>query len=161
MIEETPIVEIAAVIFMASCSFFTKKWVETGVACFFVIVIESITIYYNSYLDVYFNYLGIFYAYLAIVFCILSYKSSFVSAYAYVLYVAAYFLFTIEDTFMEWGVIISDSVFYGNYSAIMYGCLAILVYAVTYDRMGVNRLGAGKDLPWFSPNTHFHSENNL
>ena len=33
MIEETPIVEIAAVIFMASCSFFTKKWVETGVAC--------------------------------------------------------------------------------------------------------------------------------
>ena len=147
MIEETPIVEIAAVIFMASCFFFTKKWVETGVACFFVIVIESITIYYNSYLDIYFAYLIIFYAYIAILFGYLSSKSSFVSAYAYILYVAAYFLFAIEDTFVEWGVIISDSVFYGNYSAIMYGCLAILVYAVTYDRMGVNRLRAYSYMP--------------
>jgi len=69
------------------------------------------------------------------------------SAYAYILYVTAYFLFAIEDTFIEWGVIISDSVFYGNYSAIMYGCLAILVYAVTYDRMGVNRLRAYSYMP--------------
>ena len=140
---------------------YRNKAREAIMACSFLILLELATFVYHNYLDIYFAYLIIFYAYIAILFGYLSSKSSFLSAYAYILYVTAYFLFAIEDTFIEWGVIISDSVFYGNYSAIMYGCLAILVYAVTYDRMGVNRLGAGKDLPWFSPNTHFHSENNL
>lgn len=120
---------------------------EVTIACSFLILLEVATFVYHNYLDIYFTYLIIFYAYIAILFGHLSSKSSFVSVYAYIFYVAAYFLFAIEDTFMEWGAIISDSVFYGNYSAIMYGCLAILVYAVTYDRMEVNRLRAYSYMP--------------
>ena len=116
-------------------------------ACAFVILIESITIFYNAYLDIYFNYLVLFYAYISIVFCILALKSSLASVYAYILYVTAYFLLAIEDTFREWGVIIGDNMFYGNYSLIMYGCLAFLVFSVTYDRMGEIRLRADSYMP--------------
>ena len=136
-IEDTPIVEILAVVFMLM---YGKKADRKLLACAFVILIESITIFYNAYLDIYFNYLVLFYAYISIAFCIMALKSSLLSLYAYVLYITAYFLLALEDTFMEWGVIISDSVFYGNYSLMMYGCLASLVFSVTYDRMGAIRL---------------------
>jgi len=66
----------------------------------------------------------------------LAHKSSLASVYAYILYITAYFFFAMEDTAMERGVIISDSVFYGNYSVIMYSLLTFLVMTVTYDRMG-------------------------
>ena len=133
MIEDTPLVEIFAVVIMFLCG---KSRVESLTACAFVILIESITIYTNAHLYMYFNYQAIFYTYITILFCSLALKSSLKSAYAYTLYIIAYFLFAMEDTAMEWGVILSDSIFYGNYSAIMYGLLAFLVYSVTYDRMG-------------------------
>jgi hypothetical protein len=119
-----------------------NKTKEITIACSFLILLEVATFVYDNYLDVYFGYLIILYAYIAILFGHLSSKSSLTSAYAYILYVIAYFLFAMEDTAMEWGVILSDSVFYGNYSVIMYGCLAILVYSVTYDRMGDIKLRA-------------------
>lgn len=139
MIEETPIVELLAVIFML---LFAKNSKETRAACFFIILIESITFIYHNYLDIYFNYLVIFYAYAAIIYGGMALKSSFMSVYAYILYAVAYFLFAMEDTMMEWGVIISDSVFYGNYSVMMYGCLAFLVYSVTYGRIDSIKLRA-------------------
>ena len=138
-IEDTPIVEILAVVFMLLCG---KRSDKALLACAFVILIESITILYNAHLDIYFNYLVLFYAYISIIFCVLARKSSLLSVYAYVSYTTAYFLLAIEDTFLEWGVIIDDNMFYGNYSLIMYGCLAFLVYSVTYDRMGKIRLRA-------------------
>ena len=143
-IEDTPIIEILAVVFML---LYGKQDKRKLLACSFVILIESITIFYNAYLDIYFNYLVLFYAYISIAFCIMALKSSLLSAYAYVLCVTAYFLLALEDTFMEWGVIIDDSLVYGNYSLIMYGCLAALVFSVTYDRMASIRLGADKALP--------------
>jgi len=115
---------------------------EIIIACSFLILLELATFAYHNYLDVYFNYLVILYAYISMLSCSLALKSSLTSAYAYILYVVAYFLFAMEDTFMEWGAILSDSVFYGNYSAIMYGCLSVLVYSVTYDRMGSIKLRA-------------------
>ena len=133
MIEDTPLVEIFAVVVMFLCG---RSRVESLTACAFVILIESITIYTNAYLDIYFNYQAILYAYIAVLFCYLAHKSSLASAYAYILYITAYFFFAMEDTAMEWGVIISDSVFYGNYSVIMYSLLTFLVMTVTYDRMG-------------------------
>ena len=142
-IGDTPIVEILAVVFMLLCGKISNKAV---LACAFVILIESITIFYHAYLDIYFNYLVLFYAYIAVIFCKLALKSSYFTASPYLLYVAAYFLLAIEDTFMEWGVIISDNMFYGNYSLIMYGCLAFLVYSVTYDTMGAIRLRADGNL---------------
>ena len=138
-IEDTPIIEILAVVFMLLCG---KSGNKALLACAFVILIESITIFYNSYLEIYFNYLVLFYAYISIAAGALSRKSSLLSVCAYLLYAAAYFLFAMEDTFLEWGVIIDDNMFYGNYSLIMYGCLAFLVYSVTYDRMGKIRLRA-------------------
>tara|TARA_R110000796_G_scaffold214800_1_gene330752 strand:- start:22705 stop:23139 length:435 start_codon:yes stop_codon:yes gene_type:complete len=139
MIEDTPIVEIFAVVVMFLCG---RSRSETQLACAFVILIESITTYTNANLDIYFNYLAILYAYITVLFARMAHKSSLASAYAYTSYVIAYFLFAMEDTAMEWGVILDDGVLYGNYSAIMYGCLAVLVFAVTYDRMGTIRLRA-------------------
>ena len=107
-IEDTPIVEILAVAFMLM---YGKQLNKKLLACTFVILIESITVFYNAYLDIYFNYLVLFYAYISIAFCIMALKSSLLSVYAYVLYITCYFLLALEDTFMEWGVIISDSVF--------------------------------------------------
>jgi len=124
-----------------------NKAKEIKIACYFLILLELATFAYHNYLDIYFNYLIIFYAYIAILFCHLASKSSLTSAYAYILYITAYFFFAMEDTAMEWGVILSDSVFYGNYSAIMYGCLLILVFAVTYDRMGGVELRADGYMP--------------
>jgi hypothetical protein len=144
MIENTPIAEIFAVVVMFLCG---RSRSETQLACAFVILIESITIYVNANLDIYFNYQAIFYAYISVLFCSVALKSSLASAYAYILYIIANFLLAMEDTAMEWGVILSDSVFYGNYSAIMYGCLAILVYSVIYDRMGEIRLRADSYMP--------------
>lgn len=144
IIEDTPVVEILAVVFMLM---YGKRANMKLLACSFVILIESITIFYNAYLDIYFNYLVLFYAYISIAFCIMALKSSLLSVYAYILYAAAYFLLALEDTFMEWGVIIDDSLVYGNYSLIMYGCLAALVFSVTYGRMGGIELRAGDALP--------------
>jgi len=158
IIGDTPIVEVLAVIFML---IYGRSKQEKLLACALVILIESITLYQNYYLDIYFNYLVIFYAYIVMLFAHLSHKSSFVSVYAYISYIAAYFLFAIEDTMMEWGAIISDSVFYGNYSVIMYGCLLILVYSVTYDRMAGIRLGANKTLFSNGSSANYHSEINL
>jgi len=139
-IEYTPIVEILAVVFMLM---YGKQQNKKLLACAFVILIESITVFYNAYLDIYFNYLVLIYAYISIVFCTLARKSSLLSVYAYISYAAAYFLLALEDTFMEWGAIIGDNMLYGNYSLIMYGCLAFLVFSVTYGRMGGIELRAG------------------
>jgi hypothetical protein len=130
---------IIAVVIMC---IYGNKAKEIKIACYFLILLEMATFVYHNYLDIYFNYLIILYAYIAILFCHLASKSSLTSAYAYTSYIIAYFLFAIEDTAMEWGVILDDGVFYGNYSVIMYGCLTVLVFAVTYDRMGTIRLRA-------------------
>jgi hypothetical protein len=142
----TPAIALVIIAVAVMCRYGNKAK-EIKIACYFLILLELATFVYHNYLDIYFNYLIIFYAYIAILCCHLASKSSLTSAYAYLLYITAYFLFSMEDTAMEWGVILSDSVFYGNYSAIMYGCLAILVYSVIYDRMGEIRLRADGYMP--------------
>jgi len=142
----TPAITLVLIAVAIMCRYGNKAK-EIKIACYFLILLELATFVYHNYLDIYFNYLVILYAYIAILFCHLSSKSSLTSAYAYTLYIIAYFLFAMEDTAMEWGVIISDSVFYGNYSVIMYSLLTFLVMTVTYDRMGAIRLGADKALP--------------
>ena len=119
-----------------------------------------ISIYLVVALNTFFNVIDdklifILFAYLSLAFGNMALKSSFLASTPYLAHSAAYFILALEDT------IIAKGVMDGFYYEIMYGLLAFLVYSVTYDRMGAIRLGADKALPWFIPNTHFHSETNL
>lgn len=76
----------------------------------------------------------ILFAYLSLYFGSMALKSSFLASGPYFAHSAAYFILAVEDTIIPKGLL--D----GFYYEIMYGCLAYLVFSVTYDRMGGIRL---------------------
>ena len=109
-------------------------------ACLFLILIDSINIWHNSYLVIDNPLLMISFSLISLIFARLSLKSSVLVISSYFAFSIAYFLLGLEDKISRGGIL--DSHFY----EIMYGLLIMLVLSVTYDRMGGIKLRTDRAL---------------
>ena len=112
-----------------------KKNRELTLAVAFVIFLQALTAVNDHSQVIYYNWQMIICSYLAIIAAHVSRKSSFKSAYAYLLYSATYFVLAIENTLYEYSAILSHGFFDSHYIEMIYGCLIVLVVLVVYDRM--------------------------
>ena len=113
---------------------------EIALAASFLILLESITALNNAFDVIYYNWLMIIYAYISCAFYFLARNSLFASSKAYIFYIAAYFIFALENTLYEFDATISYGIFDANYTLIMWACLAILVGAVIHDKLFTSKL---------------------
>ena len=119
----------------------SDKSKEIALAAVFLILLESITSLNNAFQVIYYNWQMIIYSYIACAFYLLARNSLFASSKAYIFYIAAYFIFALENTLYEFDATISYGIFDANYVTIMWACLAILVGAVIHDKLFTSKLG--------------------
>lgn len=112
---------------------------EALMASFFLIFLESITAFNNLYGLYHFNHLMLFYFAISIIFGFVALKSSFLSDIAYIVYALSYISMFADDTLYEFGYILNQGFLYNNYEIVLYGCLLILVFTVTHDRMAIEK----------------------
>lgn len=110
-------------------------------ACAFLIIIDSISLWHNDFLVLDNPWVMFTFSLISLIFARLSLNSSIVSIISYCGFSTAYFLLGIEDKINRGGVM--DMAFY----EIMYGLVALLVFSVTYDRMGGIKLRANSFMP--------------
>lgn len=110
-------------------------------ACLFLILIDSISLWHNSFLVLDNPWIYVFFSLISLLFARLSLNSSTVSIISYLLFSIAYFLLGIEDKINRGGIL--DESFY----IIMYGLTAFLVFSVTHDRMVGIKLRANSAMP--------------
>jgi len=110
-------------------------------ACLFLILIDSISFWHNTYLVIDNPWVYVVFSFVSLLFARLSLNSSNVSIISYLLFSIAYFLLGIEDKMNRNGIM--DESFH----IIMYGLTAFLVFSVTHDRMYDIKLRANSAMP--------------